>query len=137
MDFDIKKYMGQWFEIARIPNEFEPDLTNVTAEYTLTNTGVHIKNQGYKNGELIEITGQAKTSHRIDMLLITFDNKHYSYYQILAFTDDYSYAIVGGEDRNHLWILGRKNYITSDYYAWLVNVAKKNGYNVDELKISK
>lgn len=137
MDFDIKKYMGKWFEIARIPNEYEPELTNVTAEYSLINNAILVKNQGYKNGELIEITGQAKTSHRIDMLLITFDNKHYSYYQILAFTDDYSYAIVGGEDKNHLWILGRKNYITSDYYAWLVNVAKKNGYNVEELKISK
>lgn len=137
MDFDIKKYMGQWFEIARIPNEFEPDLTNVTAEYTLTNTGVHIKNQGYKNGELKVITGIAKTTHRIDLLFITFDNKHYSYYDILAFTDDYSYALVGGEDKNHLWILGRKNYITSDLYTWFINVAKNNEYNIDNLKISK
>ena len=62
MDFDIKKYMGKWFEIARIPNEFEPDLTNVTAEYTLINKDILIKNQGYKNGELIVITGVAKTS---------------------------------------------------------------------------
>jgi lipocalin len=137
MDFDIKKYMGQWFEIARIPNEFEPDLTNVTAEYTLTNTGIHIKNQGYKNGELKVITGTAKTTHRIDLLFVTFDNKHYSYYNILAFTDDYSYALVGGEDKNHLWILGRKNYITSDLYTWFINVAKNNEYNIDNLKISK
>lgn len=137
MDFDIKKYMGKWFEIARIPNEFEPDLTNVTAEYTLTNKDILIKNQGYKNGELIVITGVAKTSHRIDMLFITFDNKHYSSYNILAFTDDYSYALVGGDDKNSLWILGRKNYINSDLYNWFINVAKKNEYNTDRLEINK
>ena len=52
MEFDLNKYMGKWFEIARIKNQYEDNITNVTADYSLNNNGhVRIINTGYINGE--------------------------------------------------------------------------------------
>ena len=36
-NFDLKSYMGRWYEIARFDHRFERGMTDVTATYTLQN----------------------------------------------------------------------------------------------------
>ena len=135
---DINKYLGTWHEIARIPNEFQPNMVNVTAEYLMTPTHIDVINSAYVNGKLLTVRGIAKTTNdESDTLLITFDNEHYSHYKILAITEDYKYSIVGGDNENHLWLLGRTPVIDVHLYYQLLRFAESSGYNAKEMKITK
>lgn len=50
--FDINRYMGKWYEIARLDHSFERGLNNVTAEYSLREDGViRVINRGYNENK--------------------------------------------------------------------------------------
>ena len=77
MEIDLKRYSGKWFEIARIKNTFEPNMTNVTAQYNLNNDDtIQVINSGYINGEFKEIIGHAIKVNE-DTLKVSFQPKLY------------------------------------------------------------
>jgi apolipoprotein D and lipocalin family protein len=138
MKIDIKKYVGRWYEIAKIPFYFEKDMENVTAEYSLNNDGtMKIINSGYVNGRLRKVIGTAKPTENDDLFKVSFLPNVFSDYKILGIDENYQFAVVGGQNENLLWILSRKPRIDSEKYYQLVSIARKNGYNVDKLIITK
>lgn len=59
--FDVSRFMGKWYEIARYDHRFEKGMSRVTATYTLLPNGrIEVLNAGYKDGKYKEITGKAK-----------------------------------------------------------------------------
>ena len=47
-DFDLNRYLGKWYEIARLDHSFERGLQKVSAEYSLREDGgVKVINRGY------------------------------------------------------------------------------------------
>ena len=61
-NFDLSKYIGKWYEIARLDHSFERGLNNVTAEYSLRDDGgIKVLNRGYsaENDEWNEAEGKA------------------------------------------------------------------------------
>jgi apolipoprotein D and lipocalin family protein len=61
--FDGGRYMGKWYEIARLDHSFERNLSNVNAMYTVKEKGeITVINQGYneKSGEWKQIEGKAR-----------------------------------------------------------------------------
>jgi lipocalin len=138
MEIDIKKYMGKWYEIARIHNEFEDNMTNVTAEYTLLDNGnVKIINSGFLNGELKQIIGHALRTDKNDIFRVSFYPHVYSNYHILAIDEFYQYALVAGNTKNYLWILARQPYITKSIFNQMLQIAQNNGFNINRIQITK
>ena len=138
MKIDINRYIGKWFEIAKIPNMFQPDMTNIVAEYATNNdTTIKVTNSGYVNGKLKQIVGTAKLTDKDDLLKVSFFPNIYSDYRILGIDKDYQYAVVGGSNKDFLWILSRYDKIDKEIFKWLVDVARKEGYSVDKLEITK
>lgn len=138
MKIDINRYIGKWFEIAKIPNMFQPDMTNIVAEYATNNDAtIKVTNSGYVNGKLKQIVGTAKLTGEDDLLKVSFFPNIYSDYRIIGIDEDYQYAVVGGSNKDFLWILSRHNKIDKEIFEWLVDVARKEGYNVDKLEITK
>ena len=138
MKIDLNKYVGKWYEIARIPADFEPDMTNVVAEYSLLDNGnIQVVNSGYINGEFREIVGFAKTTNRDDLLRVSFFPGIYSDYKILAIDVDYQLALIGGNNKNYLWILSRYPKIKKNIYDYFVNIAKEKGFNINKLEVTK
>ena len=136
MKIDINKYIGRWFEIAKTPNSFEDNLTDVRAEYILNDDNtIKIVNTGYLNGKEKQIIGKAILTDKDDLLKVSFFPNVYTDYKILAISDDYSYALVGGND-NNLWMLGRRKIISTLYFEWFLDVAIKNGDDVSQLKLN-
>lgn len=132
---DINRYLGRWYLIARIPNLFDLNMKRVSADYLLNKDGtITVINKGYQNNKLKEVIGVAKTTDKDDLLKVSFIPNIYSDYKILGIDEDYQYAVVGGSNKDFLWILSRTENIFQYQYEWLVNVAKKNGYNVDKLE---
>ena len=137
MEININKYLGKWYEIARIPNEFELNMVNVTAEYSLLDDGnILVVNSGFINNVYKSITGMAKTTEQDDTLKVSFFTGIEFNYKILVIEENYEYALVGGDDENHLWLLGRTPYISLTEYNVFLKYAKNKGYNIEKMKIT-
>ena len=138
MLIDLKKFLGRWFEICRIPTGFESDMQYVTAEYSLNNDNtIKIINSGYIGNELKSIEGIAIPTDKDDLFKVSFFPNVYSDYKILAIADDYAYSLVGGSSPDYLWILGRIDTIPKRIFDWFVFIANKEGYNINKLQITK
>ncbi len=140
---NIEKYMGKWYEIARLPNSFEKNLVGVTATYTLKENGkIEVLNQGYKNtlsGKHKKTQGKAKMPDKNEpgKLKVSFFLFFYSDYYILELDENYNYALVGSSSPEYLWILSRTKKMDKKTYSKLVENAKNRGYDTDKLILVK
>lgn len=136
--FEIERYLGQWYEIARTDNKFERDLDNVTANYTQAEDGrINVLNRGYNyvEGTWDSAEGIAKFRGSSDVaeLKVSFFGPFYSGYNVVALDDAYQYALVMGRNLDYLWILSRTtgipDAVRDDYLA----LADDIGYDTSAL----
>lgn len=109
--FDAARYMGQWFEIARLDHRFERGMTDVTATYSLNDDGtVKVVNRGLKNGawESIEGTARFRGAPDVASLAVSFFPVIAGGYHVFALDEGYRWALVSGPDRGYLWLLARE-----------------------------
>jgi len=137
---DIERYMGTWYEIAKLPQRFEKGLVGVTATYSLLPNGkVRVLNKGYKrdfNGKTKTAEGRAvavdaKTNAK---LKVSFFWPFAGDYWILELGKDYEYAVVGEESRKYLWILSRTPQMDDAIYNDLVRRLQTKGFDVSKLE---
>lgn len=136
--FYKEKYLGKWYEIARIDFKFEKDLNNTTAEYSLKNDGkIKVVNKGYnvKKQTWTQAIGSAKFigDEDIAMLKVSFFGPFYSGYNVIAIDENYKYALVAGKSTKYLWILSRETSIPDSIKKDYLRIAKNSGYNVNDL----
>jgi len=137
--FELNRYLGTWYEIARLDHRFERGLANITATYSLRDDGgVNVVNRGYNvaKGEWNEATGKAFFVGDSDVgeLKVSFFGPFYGGYNIIALDKkNYQYALVAGPDRDYLWILARSPQPGQDVISMLVNHARELDFPTDEL----
>lgn len=137
-DFELNKYLGTWYEIARFDHRFERGLNYVTAEYQLNDDGtVQVINRGKDRdtGEWEQAEGIARFAGDSDTghLKVSFFGPFYASYVIAALDDEYQYSLVTGPNRDYLWILSRTPSLDHDVLNDLVNKARGLGYATNEL----
>ena len=138
MDFDLKRYLGKWYEIARIENEFSPKMDKVVAQYDLNDNGsIQVINSGYIGGNFRQIVGHAITTENKSVLKVSFFPGIYSDYRILALGENYEYSLVGGDKDTYLWILSRTPDLDEDIIKGLIQVAKEKGYRIDKIRMTE
>lgn len=136
--FDKGKYVGKWYEIARLDFRFEKDLMNTTAEYSLNDDGtIKVVNQGYntKKNKWVSATGKAKFvgEDSIAMLKVSFFGPFYAGYNVIAIDAEYKYALVAGKNLDYLWILSRYTTVPAEIRSKYLKTAQDFGYNTDNL----
>lgn len=138
-NFQLDRYLGTWYEIARLDHSFERGLSQVQADYSLRDDGgVKVINRGYdaKKGEWREAEGKAYFVDDADTghLKVSFFGPFYGAYVIMALDHDgYQYSLVSGPDRDYLWILSRTPNMDTETLNRLIDQAREAGYPVDEL----
>lgn len=137
-DFNLQKYLGTWYEIARFDYKFEENLNNVTATYSLNPDGtVQVVNKGYnfKTNEWESATGKAKfrESKNTAALKVSFFGPFYSGYNVIALSGDYKYALVAGKNLDYLWILSRTTDIPERVKKEFLQKAEQIGYDTSRL----
>jgi apolipoprotein D and lipocalin family protein len=138
-DFDVSRYQGKWYEIARLDHSFERGLSNVSAAYTLRNDGgIDVLNRGFekRTGRWKEAKGRAYfvKENTIGRLKVSFFWPFYGGYNVIALDhEDYSYALVCGPDRSYLWILARQKTLSRSVIDELVEAAENLGFRVEKL----
>lgn len=137
--FELDRYLGTWYEIARLDHRFERGLSEVTATYSMREDGgVHVINRGYRRdeGEWDEAVGKAYSVGDPDTghLKVSFFGPFYGGYNVIELDKSgYQYALVAGPDRSYLWILSRTPSLASDSLKELVTTAGKLGFATSEL----
>jgi len=136
--FDSKRYLGKWFEIARLDFRFEKDLNNTSAEYSLNTDGtIKVVNRGYnyKSNEWKQSVGKAKFAGDTSeaKLKVSFFGPFYAAYNVIALDADYNYALVAGKNLKYLWILSREKTMPENIKQDYLKKAENLGYNIAEL----
>jgi apolipoprotein D and lipocalin family protein len=136
--FDSNKYLGKWYEIARLDFKFERDLNNTTANYSLNEDGsIKVVNRGfnYITNEQKEAVGKAKFVGPRDegKLKVSFFGPFYSGYNVIALDPEYMYALIAGKNLKYLWILSRETTIPENIKQEYLKKAQDLGYNTSEL----
>jgi len=138
-NFQVDRYLGVWYEIARLDHSFERGLNNVSATYTpRKDGGIDVLNRGYnrKNGKWKEARGKAYFTGKTDegRLKVSFFGPFYGAYNIIALDQEYyQYALVCGPDRSYLWILAREKLLDKTTLDELVKLAGRLGFNTEDL----
>ena len=137
--FDANRYLGRWYEIARLDHSFERDLSNVSAEYIqLESDAIKLINRGYneKTGKWKQIEGTARfiADQTIGSLKVSFFGPFYGGYHIIALdSTEYNYAMIAGPSRSYLWILSRATSLDEGTYKDLVDRAAELGFDTKKL----
>ena len=112
--FDAQRFLGTWYEIARLDHRFEQGLEKVTANYSpMDDGGIQVINRGYNPDR--EMWQQSV-------------GKAY-------FTGDPRRAAlkVSFFDRDYLWILSRTPTISPEMKQQMLDVATRQGFDVSKL----
>ncbi|WP_269848276.1 lipocalin family protein [Ralstonia sp. ASV6] len=114
--FDLQRYQGRWYELARLDHAFERGLTDVSATYQPQPDGtVRVVNRGFDpaTGMWREAIGKAMFTgdHNTGSLKVSFFGPFYGGYHVAALDGDYRWALVVGPDRSYCWILAREKHL--------------------------
>ena len=136
--FQVERYLGKWYEIARLDHPFERGLEQVSAEYSLRDDGdLRVLNRGFNTNKQIyeEAEGRAKFVGQPDVgqLKVSFFGPFYGGYNIVELDPNYQYVLVTGNDRDYLWILARTPQLEAAVQQRLVAKAKSLGFATDQL----
>jgi apolipoprotein D and lipocalin family protein len=138
-NFDLSRYLGMWYEIARLPHSFENGLDKVTAMYTLQEDGtIKVLNKGFQasKGGWKEANGKAyiPDTSAGALLKVSFFWIFYSEYKVIVLdTLNYAYAMVTSSSKEYLWILCRSPRLEESVYSELVRKAGEWGFKTSEL----
>lgn len=137
-NFNVQRFAGRWYEIARLDHSFERGLERVSATYTLQPDGsVGVVNRGYNpdRGMWQSIDGTAlfTGSPTRGALKVSFFGPFYGGYNILYLDKDYRLAVICGPDRNYLWLLARAPVISQQQKQQLLDNAARQGFNTGNL----
>lgn len=137
-NFNIEKYMGTWYEIARFDFKYEKDLKNVTATYSLQDNGlVKVVNRGYNyvTNKEEEAVGKAKLLDNTGSgaLKVSFFGPFYSGYNVVMMDPAYENVLVFGESTEYVWILSRNKTIPENVKETFLAKAAEAGYDLKRL----
>jgi apolipoprotein D and lipocalin family protein len=137
--FDVSRYTGKWYEIARLDHRFERGLEQITAEYTPNEDGgIKVVNRGYDADSQTwkEAEGRAYLvdDPTVGRLKVSFFGPFYGGYNILRLDrENYQYALVSGPNRSYLWVLSRTPEMKPDTLKDLIDYAESLGFATSEL----
>lgn len=144
---DLERYVGLWYEIARIPNSFQDQCACcVTAEYTLRDDGkIEVVNACTKaDGKLDQAEGLARIEDResnarlkVSFFSILGWRPVWGDYWVIGLDDDYQYAVVGSPDRKYGWILARERELEETVQERIFALLGEQGYDPSSFQMTR
>jgi apolipoprotein D and lipocalin family protein len=137
--FELNRYLGQWYEIARLDHSFERGLTQVSATYSMREDGgVTVLNRGFvtEKQQWKEAEGKAYfvRDSQTGYLKVSFFGPFYGSYIVMALDqENYQYSLVSGPDHSYLWILSRTPTLDAVVMKRLLDKAEAAGFDTGKL----
>ena len=131
---ELKKYVGLWYEIAKIPNSFQDQCAyGTTAEYKIDEDGdIIVINSCYeKDGSPDVADGLAKvvdkkTNSKLEVSFVSFFGirPFWGDYWIIGLDKNYQWAVIGTPSRKYGWILSRTPSLPDDTMKIIFSLLK-------------
>lgn len=126
--FDPDRYLGTWYEIARLDHRFQRGDVAATATYALNSDGtIAVTNRGWRSdGTERSVTGRARFLGPRDVasLAVRFRWPFEGGYHVIRLDPEYRIALVSGPTRDYLWLLARTPTLPdSEVEEWLAFAA--------------
>lgn len=143
-DFDMNRYAGTWYEVARLPLDFEDGCyKDIKINYTIKNEKTYeIDSQcSDDNNQMTQSQAIASVNTRdhTGQMKINFASKWVRWmgvgskkYMVLD-TDYTTFAVVGSPDREHAWVFSRTPKMRTEQVQQLVSYLQNNGYDVSSI----
>lgn len=136
--FNLDRYLGTWYEVARLDHSFEEGLTEVTATYTMNKDGsVKVINRGFnaETNSWKEAEGKAKFVGESDTahLKVSFFGPFYGSYIVFYLEPDYSSALISSYNDEYFWILSRQSTLSETTLADYKQRAQQAGFDTSKL----
>ncbi len=138
-EFELNRYLGKWYEIARLDHSFERGLERVTAEYSLRDDGgVAVVNRGFSpdrdEWKVAEGKAYFVNDKNEGYLKVSFFGPFYGSYVIFELDkQNYNYAFISGPDTSYLWLLSRTPRVPQDLIDNFIKRSKDIGFDVNDL----
>ncbi|MCX7357718.1 MAG: lipocalin family protein [Alphaproteobacteria bacterium] len=134
---DQARYLGTWYEQARLPNSFEEGCQRATAEYGVRDDGlISVVNTCIdERGESRVARGRARPAGEAGegKLEVSFFGPFWAKYWVLDRGENYEWSIVGEPEGRYLWVLTREREITPAMRAAFERRITELGYRPAEM----
>ncbi|MGS0693485.1 lipocalin family protein [Shewanella sp. 0m-4] len=141
--FELPRYLGTWYEIARLDHSFERGLNQVTATYEMKDDGgVKVINRGYSQAEQTWDEAEGKAyfvdSPNVGHLKVSFFGPFYGAYVVYELdnggdSEDYQYAFITSYNRDYLWFLSRSPVVSGALKQQFIDQAKQLGFATEQI----
>lgn len=137
-DFNPERFLGTWYEVARLDYKWERNLDNVNATYSLKPDGsIKVDNKGfdYTENKWKGKIGEARFVHSSTeaRLKVSFFKPFWAGYNVVDIDEEYKYALVFGNDLCYMWILSKEKAIPEKYKERFLKKAQETGYDTSKL----
>ena len=146
---DVPRYMGTWYEIAKLPNWFQRKCASSTrAQYSLQADGrVQVANScRLASGEFDDALGVArqvgaanspKLKVRFAPAWLSLIPAVWGDYWVVELDDNYQWAAVSEPGRQYLWILSRNPRMEPAVYADVLARLTRKGLDLQKLELTR
>jgi len=137
-NFELNRYLGKWYEIARLDHSFERGLEAVSAEYSLRDDGgIRVVNSGRNTDTQTnqEAEGRAYFVEQPNLgyLKVSFFGPFFGSYVIFELDENYQYAFIAGNTTNYLWLLARTPEVSQELVNQFISRATQLGFDTSQL----
>lgn len=137
-NFELNRYLGKWYEIARLDHSFERGLEAVSAEYSLRDDGgIRVINSGRNTDTQTnqEAEGRAYFVEQPNLgyLKVSFFGPFFGSYVIFELDENYQYAFIAGNTTNYLWLLARTPEVSQELVNQFISRATQLGFDTTQL----
>jgi len=136
---DLDKFTGTWYEMARYPNKRQKHCTGdaivLIAKGDKTNH-IQIVNSCETKTPYAEVkigTGKAQNKTCDGKLKVSYMWPFTSKYWVLAYGEDYSWALIGSPNHKNLWILSKTPTLKPDILSEIQAKAIAQGFTLAKL----
>ncbi|QLE86669.1 lipocalin [Shewanella sp. Scap07] len=137
-NFELSKYLGTWYEVARLDHSFERGMSAVTATYSMREDGgVKVLNRGFIDAEQQWDDAQGKAyfvdGTDVGHLKVSFFGPFYGAYVVYELDAEYQYAFITSYSRDYLWFLSRTPTVDEALMARFSQQAKQMGFASEQI----
>jgi len=137
---DLSRYLGLWYEIARIDQTFQKGCVASTAEYSLKDDGrIKVLNKCRKG----TVDGEEKSAEGVAWVVdketnaklkVRFFWPFRGNYWVIDLHPEYQWVVVGDPSREYLWILSRSPEMDDETYEGIMKRLKEQLYDISKIK---